>query len=216
MSTEAIPIPVAAKERTRSRLGKELTKGIIVENPILIIMLGLCATLACSTSATDAFGMGLAFTFVMICSNVVVALVRKITPHQIRIPVFITVISTFVTIVDYAMKAYTPLLSRSLGVFVPLIVVNCIVMGRAEAFASRNGVAASFMDGVGMSIGFTLIITLLGAIRELFGNGTVFGLRVLPVGYQPFLIFILPPGAFLVIGFMMAAQKKFFQKGGAK
>jgi electron transport complex protein RnfE len=207
---------VAAKERTRSRLGKELTKGIIVENPILIIMLGLCATLACSTSATDAFGMGLAFTFVMICSNVVVALVRKITPHQIRIPVFITVISTFVTIVDYAMKAYTPLLSRSLGVFVPLIVVNCIVMGRAEAFASRNGVAASFMDGVGMSIGFTLIITLLGAIRELFGNGTVFGLRVLPAGYQPFLIFILPPGAFLVIGFMMAAQKKFFQKGGAK
>ena len=216
MSTEAIPIPVAARQRTRSRLGKELTKGIIVENPILIIMLGLCATLACSTSATDAFGMGLAFTFVMICSNVVVALVRKITPHQIRIPVFITVISTFVTIVDYAMKAYTPLLSRSLGVFVPLIVVNCIVMGRAEAFASRNGVAASFMDGVGMSIGFTLIITLLGAIRELFGNGTVFGLRVLPVGYQPFLIFILPPGAFLVIGFMMAAQKKFFQKGGAK
>ena len=216
MSTEAIPIPVAARQRSRSRLGKELTKGIIVENPILIIMLGLCATLACSTSATDAFGMGLAFTFVMICSNVVVALVRKITPHQIRIPVFITVISTFVTIVDYAMKAYTPLLSRSLGVFVPLIVVNCIVMGRAEAFASRNGVAASFMDGVGMSIGFTLIITLLGAIRELFGNGTVFGLRVLPAGYQPFLIFILPPGAFLVIGFMMAAQKKFFQKGGAK
>jgi electron transport complex protein RnfE len=207
---------VAARQRSRSRLGKELTKGIIVENPILIIMLGLCATLACSTSATDAFGMGLAFTFVMICSNVVVALVRKITPHQIRIPVFITVISTFVTIVDYAMKAYTPLLSRSLGVFVPLIVVNCIVMGRAEAFASRNGVAASFMDGVGMSIGFTLIITLLGAIRELFGNGTVFGLRVLPAGYQPFLIFILPPGAFLVIGFMMAAQKKFFQKGGAK
>jgi len=216
VSTEAIPIPVAARQRSRSRLGKELTKGIIVENPILIIMLGLCATLACSTSATDAFGMGLAFTFVMICSNVVVALVRKITPHQIRIPVFITVISTFVTIVDYAMKAYTPLLSRSLGVFVPLIVVNCIVMGRAEAFASRNGVAASFMDGVGMSIGFTLIITLLGAIRELFGNGTVFGLRVLPAGYQPFLIFILPPGAFLVIGFMMAAQKKFFQKGGAK
>ena len=214
MSTEAIPIPVAAKERTR--LGKELTKGIIVENPILIIMLGLCATLACSTSATDAFGMGLAFTFVMICSNVVVALVSKITPHQIRIPVFITVISTFVTIVDYAMKAYTPLLSRSLGVFVPLIVVNCIVMGRAEAFASRNGVAASFMDGVGMSIGFTFIITLIGVIRELLGNGTVFGLGVLPAGYQPFLIFILPPGAFLVIGFLMAVHKKFFQKGGAR
>jgi electron transport complex protein RnfE len=216
VSTAAIPAPVAAKEETRRHLGKELTKGIIVENPILIIMLGLCATLACSTSATDALGMGIAFSFVMICSNVVVSLVRKITPNQIRIPVFITVISTFVTIVDYAMKAYTPLLSRSLGVFVPLIVVNCIVMGRAEAFASRNGMAESFMDGIGMSIGFTLIITLLGAIREIIGNGTIFGLRLLPAGYQPFLIFILPPGAFLVIGFMMAAQKKFFQKGGAR
>ena len=214
MSTEAIPAPSAAKEKTR--LGRELIKGIIIENPILIIMLGLCATLACSTSATDAIGMGLAFSFVMICSNVVVALVAKITPHQIRIPVFIAVISTFVTIVDYAMKAYTPLLSRSLGVFVPLIVVNCIVMGRAEAFASHNGVAASFMDGVGMSIGFTFIITLIGVIRELLGNGTVFGVGVLPAGYQPFLIFILPPGAFLVIGFLMALHKKFFQKGGAR
>ena len=212
MSTEAITAPAA----TKTKLGKELSKGILVENPILIIMLGLCATLACSTSATDAFGMGLAFTFVMIGSNIVVALIRKITPHQIRIPVFITVISTFVTIVDYAMKAYTPLLSRSLGVFVPLIVVNCIVMGRAEAFASRNTVAASFMDGIGMSIGFTFIITLLGAIREFFGNGTVFGLRLMPASYQPFLIFILPPGAFLVLGFMMAVQKKFLQKGGAK
>jgi electron transport complex protein RnfE len=216
VSTEAIPAPVAVKEKARRHLGRELTKGIIVENPILIIMLGLCATLACSTSATDALGMGIAFSFVMICSNVVVSLVRRITPNQIRIPVFITVISTFVTIVDYAMKAYTPLLSRSLGVFVPLIVVNCIVMGRAEAFASRNGTAESFMDGIGMSIGFTFIITLLGAIRELFGNGTVFGLRVLPAGYQPFLIFILPPGAFLVIGFMIAVHKKFFQKGGSR
>jgi electron transport complex protein RnfE len=210
MSTEAITAQAAPK----ARLGRELTKGLLVENPILIIMLGLCATLACSTSATDAFGMGLAFTFVMICSNVVVALIRRITPNQIRIPVFITVISTFVTIVDYSMKAYAPLLSRSLGVFVPLIVVNCIVMGRAEAFASRNGVAASLMDGIGMSIGFTFIITLIGVIRELFGNGTVFGVQVLPLSYQPFLIFILPPGAFLVIGFLMAVQKKFFQKGG--
>ncbi len=216
MSTEAIPAPAAAAEKARRHLARELTKGIIIENPILIIMLGLCATLACSTSATDALGMGLAFSFVMICSNVVVSLVAKITPHQIRIPVFITVISTFVTIVDYAMKAYTPLLSRSLGVFVPLIVVNCIVMGRAEAFASRNGVAESFMDGVGMSIGFTFIITLIGTIRELIGNGSVFGLPVLPAGYQPFLIFILPPGAFLVIGFLMALHQKFFHKGGAK
>jgi electron transport complex protein RnfE len=210
VSTEVISAPAAPKVR----LLRELTKGVLIENPILIIMLGLCATLACSTSATDALGMGLAFTFVMICSNVVIALVRKITPNQIRIPVFITVISTFVTIIDYAMKAYVPLLSRSLGVFVPLIVVNCIVMGRAEAFASRNGVAASLMDGIGMSIGFTFIITLIGVIRELIGNGTVFGMQVLPLTYQPFLIFILPPGAFLVIGFLMAAHKKFVHEGG--
>jgi electron transport complex protein RnfE len=195
---------------------RELTKGILDENPILVIMLGLCPALAVSTSATDAFGMAMAFTVVMIGSNTVISLLRKVVPSQVRIPVFITVISTFVTIVDYALKAYLPLLSRSLGVFVPLIVVNCIVMGRAEGFASRNGVAASLMDGIGMSLGFTLIITLLGAIRELLGNGTVFGLAVLPAGYQPFLVFILPPGAFLVIGFLMAAQKKFFQKGGSR
>ena len=198
------------------KLVQQFTKGIIRENPILIIMLGLCPTLAVSTSATDAFGMGMAFTFVVTCSNVVISLIRKWVPGQIRIPVFITIISTFVTIVDYTMKAYAPLLSRSLGVFVPLIVVNCIVMGRAEAFASKNSVPASLLDGLGMSVGFTLIITLLGAIREVLGNGTVFGQILLPAAYQPFLLFILPPGAFLVIGFLMAAQKRLFQKGGAK
>ena len=187
---------------------QELVKGLFRENPILIIMLGLCATLACSSNAVDAIGMGAAFTFVMIGSNVVIALIRKITPNQIRFPVFITVISTFVTIVDYAMKAYTPALSRSLGVFVPLIVVNCIVMGRAEAFASKNTVAASLMDGIGMSIGFTFIITLLGVVREFFGAGTVFGRQVLGAWYPPVLIFILPPGAFLVLGFFMAAHKR--------
>jgi electron transport complex protein RnfE len=216
LSTEVITAPAAAKAGPKARLGRELTKGILRENPILIIMLGLCPTLAVSTSATNGLGMGAAFCFVVICSNIVIALIRKLVPNQVRIPVFITVISTFVTIVDYALKAYLPLLSRSLGVFVPLIVVNCIVMGRAEAFASRNSVAESFMDGIGMGLGFTIIITLLGAIRELFGNGTVFGFPVLPVGYQPFLIFILPPGAFLVIGFMMAAHRKFFHKGGAR
>jgi electron transport complex protein RnfE len=202
--------------KKKTSLFQEFTKGIFSENPILIIMLGLCPTLAVSGSATDAFGMAMAFLVVMVCSNVAISALRRIVPSQIRIPVFITVISTFVTIVDYALKAYLPLLSRALGVFVPLIVVNCIVMGRAEAFASRNGVAASLMDGIGMGLGFTLIITLLGAIRELLGNGTVFGLQVLPAGYQPFLVFILPPGAFLVIGFLMAAQKKFFSKGAAR
>jgi len=194
----------------------ELTKGVIEENPILIIVLGLCPALAVSGSATDAFGMSMAFLVVMICSNVAISALRKIVPSQVRIPVFITVISTFVTVVDYALKAYLPLLSRSLGVFVPLIVVNCIVMGRAEAFASRNGVASSLMDGIGMGLGFTLVLTLLGAIRELLGNGTIFGLPILPAGYQPFLLFILPPGAFLVLGFLMAAQKRFSRKGAAR
>jgi electron transport complex protein RnfE len=204
------------EQKTKTPLWQELTKGLFRENPILIIMLGLCATLACSGNAVDAIGMGAAFSFVMIGSNIVIALIRKITPNQIRIPVFITVISTFVTIVDYAMKAYTPALSRSLGVFVPLIVVNCIVMGRAEAFASKNGVAASLMDGIGMSVGFTVVITLLGMVREFFGAGTLFSRQVLGGWYQPVLIFILPPGAFLVIGFFMAIQKRIMHQREAK
>jgi electron transport complex protein RnfE len=191
-----------------SSLLKELTKGFIRENPILVIMLGLCATLACSTSATDALGMGLAFSFVMLGSNIVVAAIRKLVPNQVRIPVYIIVISTFVTTVDYALKAYFPALSQSLGVFVPLIVVNCIVMGRAEAFSSKNTVMASLMDGIGMGIGFTMIITLIGAIREVIGNGSLFGHQVMSAQYQPFMIFILPPGAFLVIGFLMAFHRK--------
>jgi electron transport complex protein RnfE len=189
-------------------LWKELTKGFIKENPILVIMLGLCATLACSTSANDALGMGVAFSFVMLGSNIVVAIIRKLVPSQVRIPVFIIVISTFVTIVDYTMKAYFPALSQSLGVFVPLIVVNCIVMGRAEAFSSKNTVMASLMDGIGMGIGFTFIITLLGIIREVIGNGSLFGHQIMPASYQPFMIFILPPGAFLVIGFFLAIHRK--------
>jgi electron transport complex protein RnfE len=191
-----------------SPLLKELTKGFIRENPILVIMLGLCAALACSTSATDAFGMGLAFSFVMLGSNIVVSSIRKLVPNQVRIPVYIVVISTFVTIVDYTLKAYFPALSQSLGVFVPLIVVNCIVMGRAEAFSSKNTVMASLMDGIGMGIGFTAIITLIGAIREVIGNGSLFGHQVMPAQYQPFTIFILPPGAFLVIGFLIALHRK--------
>jgi Na+-translocating ferredoxin:NAD+ oxidoreductase subunit E len=194
------------------KLTRELTKGFLRENPIFVIMLGLCATLAVSTSATDALGMGVAFSFVMICSNVVVALIRRITPSQIRIPVFITVISTFVTIVDYSMKAFTPSLSRSMGVFIPLIVVNCIVMGRAEAFASKNGVLASLMDGIGMGVGFTLGITAIGAVREILGAGTIFGATVLPPPYQPILIMILPPGAFLVIGFLQALLNRFLRR----
>ena len=171
--------------KTKTPMFQEFTKGLFRENPILIIMLGLCGGLAASSNAVDGAGMGAAFAFVMICSNVVVSLIRRITPSQIRIPVFITVISTFVTIVDYAMKAYTPALSRSLGVFVPLIVVNCIVMGRAEAFASKNGVLRSLLDGIGMSIGFGVVITLMGAIREFLGAGTLFNRQVLGDGLHP-------------------------------
>jgi electron transport complex protein RnfE len=189
--------------KTKTPMLQELTKGFYRENPILIIMLGLCATLACSSNAVDAAGMAAAFTFVMIGSN-------------IRIPVFITVISTFVTIVDYAMKAYLPALSRSLGVFVPLIVVNCIVMARAEAFASKNTVLASLMDGIGMSVGFGVVITLLGMVREFFGAGTLFSRQVLGPWYPQFLFFILPPGAFLVLGFFMAIQKRITHAREAK
>ncbi|MCX7031700.1 MAG: electron transport complex subunit RsxE [Spirochaetes bacterium] len=202
--------------KTKTPMLQELTKGFYRENPILIIMLGLCATLACSSNAVDAAGMAAAFTFVMIGSNIVIALIRKITPNQIRIPVFITVISTFVTIVDYAMKAYLPALSRSLGVFVPLIVVNCIVMARAEAFASKNTVLASLMDGIGMSVGFGVVITLLGMVREFFGAGTLFSRQVLGPWYPQFLFFILPPGAFLVLGFFMAIQKRITHAREAK
>lgn len=191
----------------------ELTKGILKENPILVIMLGLCPTLAVSTSAINAIGMGAAFSFVVICSNIVISLIRKLVPSQIRIPVFITVISTFVTIVDYMLRAYSATLSRALGVFVPLIVVNCIVMGRAEAFASKNGVFRSFLDAVGMGIGFTIGITAIGSIRELLGNGTIFGAVVLPPPYQPILLMVLPPGAFLVLGFLQALQNRLMKRG---
>lgn len=194
-------------ERIKS-LTREITKGFIKENPILVIMLGLCAALACSTNATDAFGMGMAFSFVMLGSNIVVSMIRKVVPSTVRIPVFITVISTFVTIVDYSLKAWFPALSQSLGVFVPLIVVNCIVMGRAEAFSSKNNVFISTLDGIGMGLGFTLIITIIGAAREIAGNGTIFGHMLMPDGFQPALIFILPPGAFLVIGFLIALHRK--------
>jgi len=186
---------------------KELTKGLWKENPILVIMLGLCPTLAVSTSGFNALGMSAAFIFVLTCSNLVIASVKKFVPHEIRIPVFIVIISTFVTIADYSLKAFSPVLSRSLGVFVPLIVVNCSARGRAEAFAGKNTVLASLLDGIGMSCGFTMIITLIGIIREVLGNGTVFGYAVMPKGYQPFLIMILPPGAFLVIGFLMAIHQ---------
>ena len=191
-------------------------RGILKENPVLILVIGLCPALAVSSSANDGLGMGIASLFVLVMSNLVVASLKKVIPNEIRIPVFIIIISTFVTIIDYTMHAYQPELYASLGVFVPLIVVNCVVLGRAEAFASKNSVYMSLLDGLGMGIGFALTLTVLGAIREILGNGTVtlFNIEFLNLGegFKPALIMIMPPGAFLTLGFLMALQKRISEK----
>jgi electron transport complex protein RnfE len=190
---------------------RDFNQGLVKENPVLRLMIGLCPVLAVSNNATNALGMSVAVAFVLICSNLVIALIRKITPDEIRIPIFIIVISTFVTICDYAMQAYTPALYQSLGVFVPLIVVNCIILGRAEAFAFKNPVLNSVLDGVGMSLGFALALVSIGVIREILGAGSIFNLQL----YNPAVaatIMILPPGAFLTIGGLMAALNKLENK----
>ena len=188
-----------------------LVRPIIRENAVLILMIGLCPTLATTTSARDALGMSVAASFVLILSNVVISLVRKFVQPSIRIPIFIIIISTFVTIIDYALQAYQPSLYRVLGVFVPLIVVNCIILGRAEAFAYGHGVFDSFLDGLGNSLGFTLLLVTMGSIREFFAVGTVFGQVVTPAWYRsaPMLFMIFPPGAFLLIGILKALVAKF-------
>ncbi len=179
----------------------DFTKGIIKENPVLVLMIGLCPLLAVSNTAFNALGMGIAASFVLIGSNLAISLFRKFTPHEVRIPIFIVIISTLVTVTDYLMAAYSPSLHNNLGVFVPLIVVNCIILGRAEVFAYRNGVLSSILDGLGMGLGFTIAITVIGMIRELLGAGTIFGFgRFLS---QPALIMALPPGGFITIGCLM-------------
>ncbi len=179
--------------------------GLIKENPVLIMMIGLCPFLACSTNANDALGMGIAATFVLTCSNVIISLFRKFIPHNIRIPVFIVVIATFTTVIDYIIKAYFPALSESLGVFIPLIVVNCIILARAEAFASKNNVLYSFVDGIGMGAGFFVAIVLLGMIRQFFGTGTIFKSK--EFFSNPAVIMILPPGGFLAAGVVITIVK---------
>jgi len=183
---------------------KVFFNGIWKENPILFLMLGLCPLLAISSSTSDSIGMGIAFTFILICSNVIISSIRKFVPNQVRIPVFIVIIAVFVTITDYTIGAYLPQLQKNLGVFLPLIVVNCIVLGRAEAFASKNNIFNSLLDGIGMGLGFTFIIVLMAIIREGIGNGTIAGKIIFGKNYKPFLIMILPPGAFLVLGFLIA------------
>ncbi|NMD12059.1 MAG: electron transport complex subunit E [Candidatus Cloacimonetes bacterium] len=184
---------------------KELTKGIIKENPTFVIVLGMCPTLATTTSVKNAIGMGIAATFVLICSNIMISLIKNITPDKIRIPVYVVVIAAFVSVVDMAMAAYIPDLHKNLGLFIPLIVVNCIILGRAEAFANKNNVLNSMADGIGMGLGFTLSLSVVATIRELLGNGTWLDMRILPQSYNPMLIAILAPGAFFTLGFLMAA-----------
>jgi len=184
--------------------------GILRENPVLVLMLGLCPVLAVSGSLRDALGMGVAAICVLFGSNLVISLIRKGVPPQLRIPIFIIVISTFVTIIDYTMQAYQPELYQMLGVFVPLIVVNCIILARAEAFASKHSVFASILDALGIGIGFILAIGAMGFFRELLGNGSVGGKIILGQSFHqnPVLFMVLPPGAFLVIAFLMAAMRK--------
>ena len=186
------------------KLFHEFSKGITWENPTFRLALGLCPTLAVSTSVVNGFGMGVAATFVLVGSNIIISSIRNFIPTKIRIPCFIVIIATFVTIVELVMKAYFPMLSKALGIFVPLIVVNCIILGRAEAFASRHGVIRSILDAVGMGIGFTLALILISAIRESLGNGTLLGL-VIVKGFDPALLFILAPGALLIIGLLIGA-----------
>ncbi|MCT4562806.1 MAG: electron transport complex subunit E [Maledivibacter sp.] len=183
---------------------KNLTNGLFKENPIFFQLLGMCPTLAVTTSAKNGLGMGLASTAVLICSNMAISLLRKVVPSKIRIPIFIVVIATFVTMVGMAMEGYMPALFSSLGIFIPLIVVNCLILARAEAYASKNGVVGSLFDGLGMGLGFTWALTLLGSVRELFGAGSIFGFSIFGAAYKPALIMILPPGAFLALAILLA------------
>ncbi|MBO5062420.1 MAG: electron transport complex subunit E [Prevotella sp.] len=187
---------------------KILFNGIVKENPTFVLLLGMCPTLATTTSAMNGMSMGLATMFVLICSNIVISLIKNITPDKVRIPVFIVVIASFVTILQMVMQAFVPEVYATLGLFIPLIVVNCIILGRAEAFACKNGPVASLFDGVGIGLGFTLGLTLLGSVRELLGAGSLFGVVLLPETCN-MLLFVLPPGAFITLGFLIAIVNKF-------
>ena len=203
-----------SKERRPTMKNKALNtvlNGILRENPVFALVLGMCPTLATTPSAINGISMGLATTFVLICSNVVISLLKNLIPDKVRIPAFIVVIATFVTMVQLLMQAYLPAIYEVLGLFIPLIVVNCIVLGRAEAFAAKNTVGLSALDGLGMGLGFTLALTLIGAVRELLGTGCVFGLNLYSETYG-MLIFVLAPGAFIVLGYLMALVQKLLKK----
>lgn len=189
-----------------NQYGKEFFKGIWKENPVLVLLLGMCPTLATTTSGTNALGMGLATTFVLACSNMAIASIRNIVPQKVRIPSYIVVIATFVTVVDLLMQAYAGALYGALGIFIPLIVVNCIVLGRAEAFASRHGIFLSALDGLGMGCGFTLALTFIGLVREFLSSGTLFEIQLLGEGAKGFSVMGQAPGGFIVMGFILAGM----------
>lgn len=195
---------------------KILTNGILKENPVLRLVLGTCPTLAVTTAAKNGIGMGLAATLVLICSNAAISLLRNIIPDKVRIPAYITVIAGFVSIVQMIVKAFLPSIDSALGIYLPLIVVNCIILARAEMFASKNRVLSSILDGLGMGIGFTATLTAMGIIRELLGAGTVFGMRIIPDAVAPMIIFLLPPGGFFVFGILVSASNSLAEKKGEK
>ncbi len=190
------------------KLSQVLTQGLWKENPVLRMTLGMCPVLGVSTSGSDAFGMGVATLSVLVASNLVVSLVKDFIPAQVRIPAYILVIATLVTAVDMSMAAWFFELHKTLGLFIPLIVVNCIILGRAEGFAAKNSVFSSIIDGLGMGVGFTLAITTLGCCRELLGNGSIFGLSLVGADFKPMLLMVLPPGAFLMLGFLAAGMRR--------
>jgi electron transport complex protein RnfE len=197
-------------------LVQDLINGLWKENPVFRLVLGMCSVLAVTTQAKNGIGMGLAVTFVLVCSNLVISALRNLIPSRVRIACFIVIIATFVTIVDLIMAAYFYELHKALGIFIPLIVVNCIILGRAEAFASKRPIVNSMMDGIGMGLGYTLALLVLGCIRELLGNGSIFGLSLLGPGYLPFLLAILPPGAFIALGLLLGLMNKINRTLAAK
>ena len=198
----------------KKSLGYEFSKGLIKENPVLRLVLGTCPTLATTTSLESAIGMGLSAAIVLVCSNIVIRALRKVIPQKVRIPCYIVVIAGFVTVVQMLVKAFLPALDQQLGVYLPLIVVNCIILGRAEAFAGKNGVAASALDGLGMGVGFTAALVIMGGVRELLGAGTLLGFQILPESVPPMTIFVLAPGGFFVFGILMACANKLAERKG--
>lgn len=196
--------------------GERLFNGIIKENPTLVMMLGMCPTLAVTTSCMNGIGMGLTSTVVLALSNVFVSLLRKVIPSKVRVPAFIVIVASFVTIVKFLLEAYIPALNDSLGIYIPLIVVNCIILGRAESYASKNPVIPSFFDGLGMGLGFTLALGILGAVREIIGSGKIFGISILPDGIEPIRVIGLAPGAFFVLACLVAIQNKIKIRNGKK